>query len=405
MLIVFLNNKLISCDTVVPLTYELAQKYPGTTVEFHCFDKRTYDQIKENVVLFEALSSIGTLKLFTDHKRVTRHQNPAQRIFFKLRAAYNLLRLIILSTTRRARIVHFKALNDWPLKILYLLNRNRTFLFEATTAGVTDVERASDSQIQERNYTEELPAAAALVSFSGQWPILDDPRIEDLPRFILFPPYKNPCWQEYLQQRANTFLSQSGIGEDATTITYILSSMDNVGVLDAATDFLELFEETLTILRDTLPEVAIAIKRHPATKPEFVAAQDDAVARVGHAHVHFTNVHPMVLARISTCFIANAYSTTFDAAHFCGRKTIEYTRYPKEILQITDGNSTRPDLTDVFIQQNPEILHTALTDIYDTRNAAPIRTREDPDIEDRQQRYDDLLARLAGRPALETQAA
>ena len=51
--------------------------------------------------------------------------------------------------------------------------------------------------------------------------------------------------------------------------------------------------------------------------------------------------------------IANAYSSTFDLARSYGLETIEFTHYSDAFLT-TNGQSTRPDITSFFIQNDDE---------------------------------------------------
>lgn len=395
MLIVFLNNKLVTFDTIIPLIYEFSKRHPDKKVILYCFDQRTYDQILASSVLSDALAECGELKLFTDHRRVTRHQNLFERLGFRFRAMSKLLWLSISVIVRPVTLLHFKALDQWPLRLLYALNRRRVFMCEPTTAGVSETERAADWIIQTRKVSPIVPAAGTLVSFSGQWPVLKDDRLDLAPRFILYPPYRRPIWQRFLEEAGQKYLDELGLPAGQKIISYILSSMDNNGCLDETTSFIDLFEETLRMLHEVAPETTVVIKRHPVTKPEFLKMQDEVLQRVPHKNIRMANIHPLVLARISNCFVANFYSTTFDNAHFSGVKTVEYSHYPQEMLVVTGGNSTRADMTDVFIQRNPDSFRTAIANIVSPTAEEKVSELQ-PTVTEHDKEYEALLDSLAG---------
>lgn len=400
MLVVFFNNKLISCDTLTPFLYELHQNAPEKTIEMYCFDQRTFTQIHENTVLSSTLKKVGRLRLFTDHKRVVRHQTKLQRMFFRLQASYLLLRLVTLILFRRVKILHFKALNDWPLRLLFELNRKNTYLCESTTAGVTETERASDMIIKQRQVSSKKPAAGCLLAFSHQWGVLRDPRLSDIPRYILEPPYQRALWQKYLTDIADDNLGGIIDREGKGCIVYVLSSMDNEGCLEQDTNFLNLFRETLQVFRLHTPNATIVIKRHPATRPDYFEQQNIVLNEFQDLNIEITVVHPQLLARIADVFIANFYSSTFDAARSQNVPTIEYTAYPQDILNVTHGKSTRPDMTSQFIQRDTNRLAYALRGYIEAgRKKEASYSFERSDCGD----YDAVLSELLERPLSQRQ--
>ena len=48
MIIVFLNNKLITCDTIVPFLFEVKRKQTNQVIELFCFNEGTYNAIMQN---------------------------------------------------------------------------------------------------------------------------------------------------------------------------------------------------------------------------------------------------------------------------------------------------------------------------------------------------------------------
>ena len=66
---IFLNNKRISCDTILPVMME-AYRRTGRRVLFLTTDAETYDGIRQNVVLWDAIRRIGRITLIGRRNRV-----------------------------------------------------------------------------------------------------------------------------------------------------------------------------------------------------------------------------------------------------------------------------------------------------------------------------------------------
>ena len=110
---VFINNKLITTDTVVPLLFELRNYNPKFRATFVTHDKKTYDDLKKNIVIFNAIKNLGSLKFFN-----FRNKNFFFNIFEKAKLVLFILKIAILSLQNKATIIHFKLLNYWPWRIL-----------------------------------------------------------------------------------------------------------------------------------------------------------------------------------------------------------------------------------------------------------------------------------------------
>ena len=61
---VFINNKLITTDTVLPLLFELRVYNPNFKATFVTHDKKTFNDLKKNIVIFNAIKTLGNLKYF-----------------------------------------------------------------------------------------------------------------------------------------------------------------------------------------------------------------------------------------------------------------------------------------------------------------------------------------------------
>jgi hypothetical protein len=370
--IVLLSNKLISCDTIVPFVAELVRQYPGMRPEFICFEPKTLRAIKANAVLYDLMSSLGPVRQYGREMRWGLLQFIRHRLVSILRVG----RLAILAASGNVGILHFKALNFWPLRAIALIAGRRACYVQSSAAGVSNTERSVSEAIAVREHSAVTPAAGTLVGFTENWEAFGDKRLSGVPRYLLPPTYAYPAWIRHLQSRGDGYFAAAfaaaGVPPSDTIVSYVLSSMDTNGLLRDPNSFPALFEETLDLLDRCGCCDPVFIKPHPATPArtlEFIRA---AVARRAGRKLIICDIHPMVLASRSRFAIANCYSTTFAPFRQAGVETVEYSEYRDEILGLTGRGSMRPELVSHFVNRDPDRLGEVLRSLLSRRPGAVV---------------------------------
>ena len=115
---IYLGNKLITCDTILPFVNDLKKKNPIINVVFYIFDIKTYNVLKQNVNLYNLINSNGKLVFFGYF-----HKYKLIRIVFKI---INILIIIISSYFRKTVNIHFRALEYFPFSLIYFFNKKKT---------------------------------------------------------------------------------------------------------------------------------------------------------------------------------------------------------------------------------------------------------------------------------------
>jgi hypothetical protein len=352
MIVVFLNNKLITADTITPLLFEFGNRYPEKEILFFCFELKTFNVIKKNIVLWDAIESIGELKVFSGKSK--------NIIFRKIISVFRLLYMLIRGVFKSDTYIHFKALNEWPLRILYVVNKKKTFLFESSAASVTTVEARVDQVGRMRQVNGIKPAALNLVGYSNNWRFFNTVESSDTKRYLVSAPFKLKSWRDYLSAKSDLYLKKTGINNNERYIVFILSSMDKNNVLTDPLGFPSLFEETLDVLSKVLPDTKVIIKSHPATTSQYLAIQRKIIESSQNRNVIVSDIHPMILASRALGFIGNVYSSTFAIATYMNIPTIEYTDYRSEVLSESMNGSMRSDLVTYFINRDVGLLKETL---------------------------------------------
>jgi hypothetical protein len=356
-IVVFLNNKLISCDTILPVMMEAYQR-TGRRVLFLTTDAETYDGIRQNVVLWDAIRRIGRITLIG-----RRHRTPASWLVHRIRVFSLLTWLTALAMGRRLDVFHFRALNSWPLRWLFVTNRARTYLCESDSYGEPQLMGRVRNVGYPRGQRHDEPAAGAVLAFHPEFRPYNAPELASRPRFLFGPTRLRKVWLDYVRDRAdndfNAAFAEAGLPDSPEIGAYMLGFFGPIAYLenDGVGVMRSLFEETLDILEECFGDLPIFLKPHIFTDMDVVR---EALGKRKGLKAVITYLHPSVLATRSKFCISNLYSTTQADARGLGVPTIEYAAYGDEALCVTKNGSMRPDMIDHFINRDPERLRQTL---------------------------------------------
>ena len=356
--IVFLNNKLITCDTIVPLIWEIMIRRPGGRAVFVVMERRTYEAVNANIVLRDAIREMGTL-IYLGRPRPGAVAGLLHRFAVIPRLAYWLMLAWLGQTT----FLHFKALNQWPLKILGLLAPSRTIFAEGSPFGESELELKFAKIIGPRNRDLPKVVGQTLIRFRDDWPSYADPRNAKRTHFKLDLPFAGRQWLDYLDKVADRYLAtaftEAGIATGTEIVACPIGSIAESEVFRGERTLWRLLEEIIEIVGETLPDLPLIIKPHPASIEQGLEVE---ALLASHPKVKgfVSHLHPMVLATRARCAISFAYTTSFAAMKSVGTPTIEYTDYTDNVLKLTNNGSFRPDMVDHFINHDPAVLRRTL---------------------------------------------
>jgi hypothetical protein len=355
MYVVFLANKLISCDSIIPVMMEAHQR-SDRRVEFYCFTPATFAGIRANVVLWDAIQSIGSLKQIGREERGFWHA-----ITHRARSFWLIGRLALQALVRRIDFIHFRVLDNWPLRLLYYVNRNRTWAFEADSFGESEGMRRLADIRGIRKRLRGPPVGNAIVAFEANWEFLHHPETRGRPQYVFGPSRKRKVWLDFIRSRADAYFSEdfarSGHADNPEICVFMLSWFGPLDFMQQPDDTRTLFEEAIDVLAQECSDVPIFLKPHVITDMDVVRK---AIGRHPEARFVISYLHPSVLASRAQFFVATYYSTTFGDAHILNVPTIEYTAYSDTALAATEGKSMFPEHTSYFINRDRAAFRTAI---------------------------------------------
>jgi hypothetical protein len=344
-IIVFVKNKLISLDSIIPILLELKEGSNLSTT-FVVFDKLAHDSIKANIVLNDLVNYLGV--------EIYVNKGIENKIIRKPVILLSLIE-VFFKFTLGYKIIHFGALNSSPLKYLFSFKKTNIFLsqqdsFRHTWSKYNHLighrDNSDSSQIMSKN----------IIVFNDMMNNLNKYSL-DKNIFFFGETRTRKVWIDYCTKKSNYYFKKYHKDLDFSQgfIVYILTTFEGLDgrYINDKTGISNLFNETIEILASfNLP---VLLKPHVHTDLAIVNKVIN-----NKKNMHITYIHPTILALESKCFIANLYSTTFADAYSLGVPTIEYTDYPIKILEVFNNKSMGYEYVDYFVNNNPVLLKKSL---------------------------------------------
>ncbi len=380
MIAVFLNNKLITADTILPLMVSVGRRAPGRRIRYYCFDRATEAEIKRNTVLHDAAVETGRIVCLGRPAGA----GPLRIFIHRLGVLWHLAGLFLQALRPRTVFIHFKALNFQPFRLLAKLRPRATLFVEANCWGYHPVMMEKVGNLGRPPRRLPPPGAGGvIVGFAKDWPELTREESAGKQRLVVPSTHLNRDWLDWVRSRADRYLAAdltaAGHPTDAPILVYILSYFGELGFLRSPDSMLTLFDETMDALAEVSDRAVILLKPHAITDRAVV---DAAIAARPQARFAVTNLHPAVLATRAAAFVGNYYSTTFGDATAFGVPTVEYTDYSDETLAVTEGGSMRGEFVRHFLLRNaddPTEIHRLLSKLVDVDRGERVPTPADED--------------------------
>lgn len=126
---VFLSNKTNTFDIFFPFAKKLKNKYKELNFKFFVFNKKTYEDINNNLLFRNEVKSLGVIKVINGFFF---SQFKIARIFFTL---YNICKISLHSLYERTSFFYFKGIEEFPFSFLYFINKKNCYLMDSDPWG------------------------------------------------------------------------------------------------------------------------------------------------------------------------------------------------------------------------------------------------------------------------------
>ena len=160
--IIFLNRKLLTADTILPFLIEIKEYNRNIKKEVWIPDDQTFKEIKKNIFLYKELSLICKIKVLSNKNRFKIFQ-----FIHKMKVLCDFFLLLFQSLFTKVIFIHFKLLLNWPFRTLLYLNYNNTYFAEANSYG----DNLSMASIKDQSWPllKNYKFPGKLIQFSKDW--------------------------------------------------------------------------------------------------------------------------------------------------------------------------------------------------------------------------------------------
>ena len=332
---VFLKNKLAAADISITLLYSYSLK-TNSKVFFYTTDLQTYTEIKKNFILNTAIKEIGSIEYIwrLDRKLLSdfRQSLAFLKAFFSCFLPNNL-------------VFHFNNIKSFPLNGLNYLSKKKSYYLD-----LYFICPSNNFNNLLKNVNRVLPInlnSINAILFCKNRQIKGSRNI-----VYLEDPYKNVLWKSYINNISESWYEQLNkqYGDDKKIIFYVLRTFGADSMMDNNQSNLDLFKETIHIL-SKLDNVIILLKPHYITDMNIVNLE---ISKYPDMDIDITYVHPLVVSKHVSFFIANFYSLALHFAKLNNKPVIEYTDYSQETLECTSEGPIGEDLVDYFFLKGRE---------------------------------------------------
>jgi len=351
MIIVFLNDKLLSCDTIVPFCIHYKKLHPDEKFWFYCIgSQRTVDTIRHNIVLNRAIDKLGGLSYIGNlqnpfAQKSEFHFKRARKVAITLNLLWTLFHVFFLN----AKVIHFKFWDNRFLKIFTKVLPGRFVYFHSNCWGDNPFVDAAHGRNRPEKLTTSVISYGRYVTFHDYWSKYLQAKSIGLPVIISQSTRSSPHWERFLSDECADLIDSERkrfrfdeLNAPITIVSNTLHQSKTCEKPDTAGVYLR---KTLDILWRLYPDRPVFIKPHVITDMDKLS---QIIADSEHINTHISFLHTGLLGRISSVAICNLFSLAMADCWLAGCPTIEFTRYSDDVLSVTEGQSFGRDFIDVF---------------------------------------------------------
>ena len=357
---IFLGNKLVSCDTTVPLMLSAKKNISNVKINYHIFDLKSFNDIKKNIFLYDCLCKTGSLKL----RGSSFSYNYLNKIYLKTKTLIFLLSLLYKLIFRKTVFYHFGIISYWPFKLLQKIKANRVFVMEANCWIKHKNLYILDNIEYKRatNKEEKMNDTKNIIYFNNVF--LDLFTTQNKSLIKLQNPRMFESWYQYIKANGSIYLDSElkKINIDYKK-GYFLSLTGHIGHLPYMKDdnsIEECIKITLKILSKFGNGLPIIIKPHSITD---MSVFYKIIKIMNLKNIHISYLHPAVLSSYAVCAISNYFSSSQADAKFIGTTTVEFTNYSEKAVKLTKNKSANPPYIDYFINNDEGELTSVIKDL------------------------------------------
>jgi len=319
LIVVFLKNKLISFDSILPLAMEI-NKCCGYKFYFIIWEYESYRSVVEdNVALRDMALSVGSI--------VCPSKINSGIISDKINKVIFIAKVLLKISLKKFYILHFNALDEYPLALLTkVINKDKIARCESSVDVTMTLAEDMDinckntitaSTLQERSSGEEshkhmlceypVNNSGILIGFDSNWNWFKHPDANSCKKLVFSSGRNAKEYRAFISKNCDYYLRQEGLLnlDKNKTIVLILGHYGYGGKGTGWSVRNKLLYEALVVLKDL--ECNIIIKPHIYCDMDLVKSiiKD---SKCDNRKIYYTKIHPQIIqqAAIAGLFVNNS---------------------------------------------------------------------------------------------------
>jgi hypothetical protein len=358
---VFLNSKLVTLDTIIPITFELKKQYAKINIIFVVTEYQTYKQIFKNYFLYNSILKVGNLKVLD-----SKSKSFSLKKIYRIKLLFYIIIIGLKSIIYNSKIFHFGFFNNYPWKILAIFGTKNIYIFDNMIHTSLEFNISNIKKRREKTkFSINTPVGSNLIYYHEDALIVKDKRLKNIRNTLIPPTHNYDSWSRYINNNYKNYLDKelkkNNLNYNKNILSIMLGTFSPLVYLDNENSVRNCLYETLEVLGELKLKYLIFIKPHVISDPKVY---NEIINKFPNLNILITQLHPAVLASVSKVFICNYFSNTMLVGKDFGTTTIEYTQYNKEALKISRSGSMMPQYIDHFINKNPRKLKIILRNCF-----------------------------------------
>lgn len=350
-IIIFLKNKIISFETIIPIIFELKE---NRNIIFVADNKNQLNEFKSNLFINEIINYLGEIILIGKSKN--KYLNKITKIVF-------IFKLIILTFIYKIYIIHFGNLNNVFYKLLFYFNFKNTYYSQTAASGLKSLALINNPNKRRKNKHHMI--AKNLLIYGKKTKEDQNIFIKSLlnnknnflkKRKFFF--LNDTCnlfkWQSFLDRHFD-YLKEKYNYLKKPYIVFFVSPFDTTFFLKNKNSVFVLFEKTIKELTSN-SKLPIVIKLKDKAYDKYVLD----IINKNNFNAIITRLNPSLLAKNASIFISNTPSNVFFIGKSNKIPTIEYSDYNEKFLKINNFSSAFTKYVDHFVNNEKDFRNTLL---------------------------------------------
>ena len=326
---IFLSEKLISADTIVPLCVFVKKHHPLVSIIYIVPDQKTQNLIAQNPLLAAAVNDTGKIMVLKSNlSKLSRKTKLISKSLKKLLTFWKISAIALDVLFGSAKVFHFGFWEHSKLRWFANLKNKNFVFFQKNCWGTNEVAERADNVMRERKVNTMYTTNAHYVAFDDCWFKYVSAKEKGYTTTQLPSTRLLSEWLCYVDEFSDDFiLSEPKFTQKIKKpkkIFGIVLSAFHVDMTAESETVEKYFSKTLKFLAQHYPEAPVFVKPHPVLESETIQRH---INDREHQFCQLTNIHSPVLVKICDVVICNFFSFSITDAWVQGSRTIEYTEY------------------------------------------------------------------------------